>query len=345
VVKVEPPTGDPFRANAVAVMIASQRKRAIAVDITSEAGRPVLFSLLEDADVLIENFRPGRLAAKGLGFDVLHSRSPGLVQCSVTGFGQAGSHAAAPAFDPIAQALSGMAAAQGGQAEPVSSDIPLTDTVTGGLGALGVLTAVYHRGEVRARTGEHHGQIVYISLAQTATFLQSRELTVFDGRPAVPPGGRDFPGPDRWRHLYQGADGWVAVAATTAAQRARLAGVLQAADQGAIEDALRAVPTRDAIALLTSCGIPAVRVALLGGLLDEPFLVENGFSHIVTDPRFGRIRVVRGYGDWGAEHPTPARSVLIGQDSRAVLADAGYTGAQIDALVAARTVAVAEADA
>jgi crotonobetainyl-CoA:carnitine CoA-transferase CaiB-like acyl-CoA transferase len=277
VVKVEPPAGDPFRANAVAVMVASQRKRGIAVDIASEAGRPVLFSLLDGADVLIENFRPGRLAAKGLGFDVLHSRSPGLVQCAVTGFGQAGSYAAAPAFDPIAQALSGMAAAQGGQAEPVSSDIPLTDTVTGALGALGVLSAVYHRGETLARTGEQQGQLVYISLAQTATFLQSRELTVFDGRPAVPPGGRDFPGPDQWRHLYQGADGWIAVAATTAGQRARLADVLRAADLDATENALRAVPTREAVALLTSSGIPAVRVALLSGLLDEPFLVENGF--------------------------------------------------------------------
>lgn len=345
VVKVEPPAGDPFRANAVAVLIASQRKRGIALDITSEAGREVLLNLIGGADVLIENFRPGRLAAKGLGFDLLHDRCPGLVQCSVTGFGPVGSHASVPAFDPIVQALSGMAAAQGGPGEPVSSDIPLTDTMTGAVGALGVLAAVYRRGEHMARHGENQGQMVYVSLAQTATFLQSRELTVFGGRPPVPAGGVDYSGPDRWRHLYECADGWIALAATTAAERTRLADILRAADLGATEEALRALPAREAVRILTSGGVPAVRVAQLNGLLDEPFLVENGFSHVVTDPRFGRIRVARSYGDLGGEHQAvPARSLLIGQDSRALLAEAGYTEEQIDALIAAGTVAVAESD-
>jgi len=236
-----------------------------------------------------------------------------------------------------------MAAAQGGQSGPVSSDIPLTDTATGALGALGTLAAVYRRGERSALQGEHQGETVYVSLAQTATFLQSRELTVYAGRPAVPVGGMDYLGPDRWRHLYECADGWIAVAGATAPQQARLARVIQAGDLETAAGALRAIPVAEAVRILSASGVPAVRVAQLSTLLDDPFLVENSFSHVVTDPRFGRIRVVRSYGDWRAEHAAaPARSLLVGHDSRAVLAEAGYGEDQIGALIAAGVVAVAE---
>src|SRR5690606_2858866 len=124
VVKVEPAAGDPYRAYPVSFIAVNQRKRGIALDLKKAEGAEVLRTLVRGADVLVENFRPSRLERVGLTPDSLHRENPGLVHCSVTAYGQDGSSADAPGFDPVFQSLSGMAAAQGGDGEPVISAMP-----------------------------------------------------------------------------------------------------------------------------------------------------------------------------------------------------------------------------
>ncbi|ADP82756.1 CaiB/BaiF CoA-transferase family protein [Pseudofrankia inefficax] len=347
VVKVEPPDGDPFRVFPMSVLVASQHKRSVALDIGAPGGADVLLRLLRGADLFVENMRPGRMERAGLTPERVLAGNPGLVRCSVSAYGHAGEYADAPGFDPVFQALSGLADAQGGDDDPVLTPIPLNDTGTGVLGALSALAALYARGRDGA------GDRLYLSLANTATFLQSPEFTDYAGRPPAPRGRADFPGPTAGHRYYQCADGWLAVAAITAAQVAGLvdaaglpAGLPGGAEGGddelaaALAAALAHRSVRDTAGALAARGIPAVPVTLEDEHVEAPHLVANRFTHVVADPRYGRFHIARGYGTWvqDAGRP-PARTVLVGHDTRLVLAEAGFPPAEIESLLAAKVVA------
>ena len=121
VVKVEPPAGDetrdwgpPFHDDDAAYFIGTNRnKRAIGLDLASEGGRAVLMKMLETADVLIENFKPGTLDKWGIGKDMLREKFPRLIHCRISGFGADGPHGGHPGYDTIIQAMTGMMAATG----------------------------------------------------------------------------------------------------------------------------------------------------------------------------------------------------------------------------------------
>lgn len=336
VIKVEPPTGDPFRAFPLSVLVASQHKRGLSLDITQPAGAQVLLRLLRDADLFVENMRPGRMDRLGLSDERIAQVRPDLVRCSVSAYGHASGYADAPGFDPVFQALSGLADAQGGDGDPVLTPIPINDSATATLGLLGALAALYARG----RTGA--GQRLHLSLANSATFLQGPDFVDFPGRPAHLRGATNFLGPSAGHRYYQCADGWLGVAARTEARLADLADLL-GVDRGtpelanAIAAAFATRPLADALAALASRGIPAAPAVMDDDHINEPHLAANGYTHLVTDPEFGRFSVVHSYGVWpdGTGRP-PARSVQIGHDTREILTEAGYTAAEIDALLATR---------
>jgi crotonobetainyl-CoA:carnitine CoA-transferase CaiB-like acyl-CoA transferase len=328
VVKVEPPSGDPYRGSVVAALVASQRKRVLATDLAAPEGREAFLALLAGADVLVENFRPGRLDRLGLAEPVLEAASPGLVHCKVAAYASTGPYANAPGFDPVLQSRSGMAIAQGGPDSPVTGSVPMNDTGTGALGALACLAALY------ASHGAGRTRRVEVSLARTATFLQSRELTDFAGRPPVVPGRTDFAGPTACEHFYQCADGWLAVAATTRQEASALTSALGADGTEDMAAALRGRTVAEALSLLRDGGVPAVRIPPTDGLFDDPFLVANDFSHVVADRALGRVRVIRCYGDWRTETGrVRARSVLVGHDTRAIMAELGYAPDAVDGLL------------
>ena len=121
VIKVEPPAGDevrdwgpPFHDDDAAYFVGINRnKRSIGLDLASEGGRVVLMKMLESADVLIENFKPGTLDKWGIGNDVLRAKFPKLVHCRISGFGADGPRGGNPGYDAIIQAMTGMIAATG----------------------------------------------------------------------------------------------------------------------------------------------------------------------------------------------------------------------------------------
>src|SRR5216684_3691036 len=117
VIKVEKiPGGDDLRRSvpptlageSAAFLILNRNKRGIAVDLKTEAGRAVLSRILENADVMIENYRPGTMERMGLGYDAVHALNPRLIYCSISGFGRTGPYAGHGGFDLIAQAMSGL---------------------------------------------------------------------------------------------------------------------------------------------------------------------------------------------------------------------------------------------
>lgn len=302
VVKVETPSGDPYRMFDTSYAAVNQAKVVGALDLRDDGARAGLIGLLREADVLVDNLRPASAARLGLSDDVLAAAGDRLVRCSVSAFGRSGDHADRPGFDPLLQALSGLSHAQGGADRPVATTAPVLDVATGVLGTVGVLAALW----ARARTGR--GEHVTVSLAATSTFLQAAELTDFPGRAAPAVGGPDFRGPTPLRHLYPAADGWLAVAATDADQEAALRAVLGVPDDSAIAAAVAGRPVREWVDALAARGVPACPVLARDAALADPFLEQNAFSHVVHVPRLGRVRVVRGYADWpGGPRPVDPR--------------------------------------
>lgn len=155
VIKIEPPSGDetrqwgpPFREGTAAYFQGVNRnKRAMALDLRQPKGRAVLLRLLEDADVLLENFKTGTMTKWGLGYDeVLSKQFPRLVHCRVSGFGSDGPLGGLPGYDAVLQAMGGIMSVNGtAQSGPMRVGLPVVDMVTGLNAAMAVMLALRHR--------------------------------------------------------------------------------------------------------------------------------------------------------------------------------------------------------
>ena len=231
VVKVERPSGDSLRNMAwkddrdgegLWWKLANRNKRTIAVDLKDPAGLELVLRLVDDAHVLVENFRPGRLERLGLGPDVLRERNPRLVVTRISGFGQDGPYAGRPGFATIAEAMSGLAAISGEPGgQPLLPPIALTDEATGLAAAFATMVAL-HSGQ---------GQVVDISLLETMFQLMGPLPSAFAVRGEQQPrlgAGLPYTVP---RGTYRCSDGrWIAVSTSTDSVAARVMGLLGIGD-------------------------------------------------------------------------------------------------------------------
>jgi crotonobetainyl-CoA:carnitine CoA-transferase CaiB-like acyl-CoA transferase len=157
VIKIEPPQGDevrdwgpPFHEGDASYFIGVNRnKRSIGLDLSKAEGKAVLLRLLQDADVLIENFKPGAMEKWGLGYeDMLSKRFPGLIHCRVSGFGGDGPLGGLPGYDAILQAMTGLMSINGDTTTgPMRMGSALVDMGTGLYSAIGILMALHERGQ------------------------------------------------------------------------------------------------------------------------------------------------------------------------------------------------------
>ncbi|MCX7931738.1 MAG: CoA transferase, partial [Rhodovarius sp.] len=193
VIKVEPPGGDRTRsltANGAGFFAAlSRNKKSVVADVDHPEGRARVLKLIETADVVIENFRPGALAEKGLGFDVLRARNPRLICLSLKGF-LPGPYEGRTALDEVVQMMAGLAYMTGPPGRPLRAGAPVNDMMGGLFGALAVLAALRQRDA----TGE--GQVVQAGLFETCAFLVSttmlqQRITGHDPEP-MPAGRRSW---------------------------------------------------------------------------------------------------------------------------------------------------------
>jgi formyl-CoA transferase len=154
IVKVEPPAGDetrdwgpPFHDDDAAYFIGTNRnKRSIGIDLASDGGREVLMHMLKDADVLIENFKPGTLDKWGIGNDFLRAKFPRLIHCRISGFGGDGPHGGHPGYDAIIQSMVGIMASTGSpESGPTRVGVALVDMTTGLYACTGILMALAER--------------------------------------------------------------------------------------------------------------------------------------------------------------------------------------------------------
>jgi crotonobetainyl-CoA:carnitine CoA-transferase CaiB-like acyl-CoA transferase len=184
VIKVEPPVvGDQTRRSmgfrmkgedSPGFLALNRNKRSIALNLKSPAGREIFYRLVDSADILVENARPGVMARLQADYDTLSKRNPRLIYASISGFGQTGPWSQRPGFDLIAQAMAGIISATGlPESDPVKCSIPVADLGSGMFALYGILSAVIGRG----RTGR--GQYIDTSLFDAAVALSVWEITEY----------------------------------------------------------------------------------------------------------------------------------------------------------------------
>jgi crotonobetainyl-CoA:carnitine CoA-transferase CaiB-like acyl-CoA transferase len=219
VVKVEKPDGgDDVRKGGTMSLAGdspqfhalNRNKRSLAIDLHDPRGKELLLRLVDKADVLLENFRPGTMERLGLGFETVHARNPRLVYCSISGFGQTGPYRERGGFDLVAQGMSGLMSMTGyPDMPPAKVGVPVTDLSAGMFGALGILAALMSR----ERTGE--GQHVDTSLLEAGiSFTVTESAYLWAAHEVAFPNGSAH----RNRAPYQAVrslDGYVIVATGT----------------------------------------------------------------------------------------------------------------------------------
>jgi crotonobetainyl-CoA:carnitine CoA-transferase CaiB-like acyl-CoA transferase len=227
VIKVEPPGGDPTRrmgwtgpgeTDSYFWKLVNRNKSVITLDLKTADARQSLWALLADADVLIENMRPGKLEALGFDCAAMLARNPRLVILRVSGFGQDGPYAQHPGFATIADALTGFAALLGEpDGPPLLPPIAVTDEVTALAGAFATLAAVRHA----ERTGE--GQVVDVNLLESMFQIMGPLVSAYAHMGYVQPrlgSGIPYSVP---RGTYRCADGkWVAISTSADSIAARV---------------------------------------------------------------------------------------------------------------------------
>ncbi|MEH3039173.1 MAG: CoA transferase [Sphingomonas paucimobilis] len=356
VVKVEPPqTGDGFRHYTehggepmLSIPFASLNagKKSVCLDLKHPAGIDILWQLVERADVLVENFRPGVLSRLGLTFDALRARNPRLVLVSITGFGQTGPLADRGAYDHIAQAMSGIALLNAGPDGPQKIGMPIVDSFTGYLATIALLAAL------RRRDANGVGEHVDVAMLDAALKLVNTTVSVhsYTGRTPGGTGNRGFR-LVATADFYPTADRWIALGANNQPQVEALFRVLDRPDwivdpRFATHDArvahyeeLRRCLTKvladwQAALLeekLAAARVPVAMLREVGEIADHPHLAERGTFNDVTLPGFDRPLRVVGPG-FDIDEVGDRRVPVLGDSTDDVLAALGLDATTIASL-------------
>lgn len=358
VTKVEPPgTGDATRhsmgfkmaqGSSAAFLAVNRNKESIAVDLKREEGREAFLRLVDTADVVVENFRPGVTARLGIDYPVLRERNPALIYASISGFGQTGPYASRPGYDLIAQAMSGVMSVTGEPGgNPVKCGIPVADLSAGLFCTVGILSACL----ARQRTGV--GQYVDASLFESALALSIWETAELWGAGRIP---QPFGSAHRLNAPYQALrtrDGFITVGGNTQRLWQRLCGVLGRPDLVQdprfdtnadrmtnradlvieLESALKERDTDDWVEALLADGVPAGPILNYEQVCADPHTRAREMVVDMDHPVEGRIHSlgipVKLSGTPGSIR-TPAP--LLGEHTDSVLRRCGYSTSEIATL-------------
>jgi crotonobetainyl-CoA:carnitine CoA-transferase CaiB-like acyl-CoA transferase len=327
----------------------SRNKRTVAIDLKARGGAEVLRRLVRDADVLVENFRPGVLERWGLGPEVLHELNPGLVMVRITGFGQVGPYANRAGFGTLAEAMSGFAAATGQpDGPPTLPAFGLADSICGIAASSATLMALRHRDA----TGE--GQVVDMSILEPIMTAVGPAPTIYQqlGRVEQRHGNRSTNNAPR--NTYQTVEGsWVAVStsAQSIAERVlRLVGHPEAIDEpwfasghsraqhadlldGYVGDWIAQRTREEVLSAFDEVGAAIAAVYDAHDLVEDPHVRETQMLTEVSDPDLGPL--LQHNVMWRMDRsPGHIRHTgrPLGADTDAVLSELGYSPGDIQEL-------------
>ena len=358
VIKVERvPGGDDTRrmdrpsvnGESASFMAMNRNKRGIALNLKLPAAQEALKRMAAKADVVTENYRKGTMEKLGVGYDALRKLNPGLIYVSISGYGRSGPYADKGGYDLIAQGMSGLMSVTGEAARaPAKSGGPVCDINAGILGALGVVSAYVHR----LKTGE--GQLVDTSLFEAGIQQMYWQAAIYFATGEVP-------GPTGSAHIlsapyqaFRAADGWLNIGGANQANWERMCRVLGAQDwledarfrsnaermknldalERAMSERLKSRKVDELIKALEAEGVPCGRINSIADVAADPHALAREMVVELEHPRAGRTRALglpvklsRTPGK--VSRPAP----VLGQHTREVLSEFGFSPAEIEALV------------
>ncbi len=356
VIKIETPgEGDPVRAQGVIrdglswyFANYNRNKRSVTLDLYSEEGKAVLRRLIAECDVIVENYRPGVMQKMGLGDEALKALKPDIIHCSINGFGTTGPYRDRPAFDFIAQAMSGFMSLNGAESQPpMRAGPPISDLVAGMNGALGIVAALLRR----ERTGQ--GDSVSVSLLGSMIGLLSFQASNYfaDGRlPARTGNDHGIASP---YGLFETADGQVAIAPSNDVVYHKLLDALELselradprfgtnADRMRNRDAItEAIQTRTRehtsahwIERLNRFGVPCGQVLNLQEVFEDPQVQDQRMAIDVSHGDHGDVRMLGFPIKFAQAEARPVQAApALGADTRDVLLRFGFAQEDIRSL-------------
>lgn len=348
VIKIETPgEGDPVRAQGVIrdglswyFANYNRNKKSVTLDLYSEEGKAVLRRLIAECDVIVENYRPGVMQKMGLGDEALKALKPDIIHCSINGFGTTGPYRDRPAFDFIAQAMSGFMSLNGAESQPpMRAGPPISDLVAGMNGALGIVAALLRR----ERTGQ--GDSVSVSLLGSMIGLLSFQASNYfaDGRlPARTGNDHGIASP---YGLFETADGQVAIAPSNDVVYHKLLDALELPElradprfatnadrmrnRGAITEAIQTRTRQHTsahwIERLNRFGVPCGQVLNLQEVFEDPQVQDQRMAIDVPHGDHGDVRMLGFPIKFAQAEARPVQAApALGADTRDVLLRFGF---------------------
>ncbi len=356
VIKIETPgEGDPVRAQGVIrdglswyFANYNRNKKSVTLDLYSEEGKAVLRRLIAECDVIVENYRPGVMQKMGLGDEALKALKPDIIHCSINGFGTTGPYRDRPAFDFIAQAMSGFMSLNGAESQPpMRAGPPISDLVAGMNGALGIVAALLRR----ERTGQ--GDSVSVSLLGSMIGLLSFQASNYfaDGRlPARTGNDHGIASP---YGLFETADGQVAIAPSNDVVYHKLLDALELPElradprfatnadrmrnRGAITEAIQTRTRQHTsahwIERLNRFGVPCGQVLNLQEVFEDPQVQDQRMAIDVPHGDHGAVRMLGFPIKFAQAEARPVQAApALGADTRDVLLRFGFAQEDIRGL-------------
>ena len=354
VIKIEEPGrgdesrafGPPFHGGESPYFLSINRnKRSCTVNLKHAQGKTILRRLLDGADVLIENFRPGAMARLGFGYEAVSAAHPRLVYCSISGFGDSGPDAARPGYDLIVQGESGLMDVTGeADGPPTRVGTSIADLASGLMAAQGILLALY----ARRTTGR--GQQVRVAMLDAVASLLTYNTGIYFASGESPTRrGNDHPSVAPYQTL-RARDGWINLGVANDSLWKRYCDAVERPDlrddprfataPARVEHRRTLIPIIEALTaartvqawmdLLGAAGVPCGRIRSVAEVCTNPQLVERGKVVERPHPTAGTVQMI---GQPIELSDTPARietaPPLLGEQTDAVLGEAGYSDAEI----------------
>src|SRR6266705_3639434 len=349
VIKIENPRGGDdsrrmappyYNGESAAFVAVNRNKYGIALDIRTPQGSELLWRLIETADVLVENFRPGTMERLGFGYEQVHVKQPRLIYCSISGFGHTGPYADRGGFDLVAQAMSGMLSITGSPQEPAKVGVPISDLNAGLFASHAILAALLSR----ARTGE--GQYIDTSLFEAAmayTIWESNEYWATGTPPQRLGTSHRLAAPYQ---VFETADGWIEIGAANQRNWERLTQAIERPDLlqnplfagnsermanrpqlvETLTASLRTRTTASWLQMLEAADVPCGPVLSLDHVYQHPQIQARHMDITMEHPIAGRVHAIGCPVKYSATPPQIYRPApILGQHTFQVLESLGIS--------------------